>query len=298
MDINDTNLEMAFKGFQTRFNTAFEGAPNHRERIAVEIPSVARDETYGWLGNFPRIREWLGDRIINRLGSHGFTIKNKLFESTVAINRSDFEDDRFGMYGSFFDEMGRLTKQHPDELVFELLAIGFAENCYDGQPFFDADHPVKDVNGNEQSVSNMQAGAETPWFLMDSSRALKPLVWQTRTPYQFQRVEDDRDAHVFLRDEYLYGVRARANAGFGLWQLAFGSKAALDATNYAAARAAMMAFRGDNGRILGIMPDTLVVPPSLEQAGREIVASVNNAAGASNPWNGTAELVVAPYLAG
>ncbi|TNF65538.1 MAG: hypothetical protein EP307_00025 [Rhodobacteraceae bacterium] len=29
------------------------------------------------------------------------------------------------------------------------------------------------------------------------------------------------------------------NAGFGLWQLAFGSKAALNATNDAAARAAM-----------------------------------------------------------
>lgn len=160
---------------------------------------------------------------------------------------------------------------------------------------------MKDVNGIEQSVSNMQAGAGTPWFLIDGSRALKPMIWQTRVPYTFQRVQEDSDSHVFMHDEFLYGVRARAraraNAGFGLWQLAFASKAALDAANYAAARAAMMAFRGDNGRILGVMPDTLVVPPSLEEAGRKIVNSTVNDAGASNPWNGTAELVVAPYLA-
>jgi len=51
------------------------------------------------------------------------------------------------------------------------------------------------------------------------------------------------------------------NAGFGLWQLGFGSTDTLDTANYAAARAAVMNFRGENSRILGINPTTLVVPP-------------------------------------
>lgn len=297
MDITDANLDLAFKGFQTRYNSAFEGAAIYHERIAMEVPSTARDETYGWLGAFPQMREWLGERIVHRLDSHGFTIKNRKFESTVSIKRDDFEDDRYGLYGSMFDEMGRLARQHPDTLIYELLGQGFATECYDGQFFFDTDHPVKDADGNDQTVSNMQAGAGAAWYLIDSSRALKPMIWQVRSNYEFQRVTQDTDTQVFMTDDHLYGVRARVNAGFGLWQLALGSKATLDATNYAAARAAMMAFRSDNGRPLGIMPNLLLVPPSLEEAGLALVKTANNAAGAGNPWAGTADLVVCPYLA-
>lgn len=132
MDITDANLDMAFRGFQTRYNTALDVARTYRDRIAMEVPSVAKDETYGWLGSFPQLREWLGDRIVHRLDSHGFTIRNRRFESTVAVMRSDFEDDRFGLFGPMFDEMGRLARQHPDELIYDLLSRGFAESCYDG----------------------------------------------------------------------------------------------------------------------------------------------------------------------
>jgi phage major head subunit gpT-like protein len=41
---------------------------------------------------------------------------------------------------------------------------------------------------------------------------------------------------VFLNDEFIYGIRSRCNAGFGLWQLAFGSNAGLNATIYAPER--------------------------------------------------------------
>jgi len=111
---------------------------------------------------------------------------------------------------------------------------------------------------------------------------------------------------VFWRDEYIYGVRA--NAGFGLWQLAFGSKEALTADNYEAARQAMMALKGDGGRPLNILPDTLVVPPSLEGAALRLtnngsrIVTVNNGAGTvtpvavTNEWAGTAKPIITPWL--
>jgi phage major head subunit gpT-like protein len=91
-------------------------------------------------------------------------------------------------------------------------------------------------------------------------------------------------------------VDRRDNAGFGLWQFAHASKDTLDATNYGAARAAMMSFKDDEGRPLGIRPTLLVVPPTLESAAREILLNERTAAGATNPWCGTAELLVAPWL--
>ena len=76
----------------------------------------------------------------------------------------------------------------------------------------------------------------------------------------------------------------------------FVQQSPLDATNYAAARAAMMNFRSDTGRILGIKPNVLVVPPSLEAAALALVNTEYGSAGASNPWKGTADLIVTPFV--
>jgi phage major head subunit gpT-like protein len=235
---------------------------------------------------------------VNNLTAHSFTIVNRKFEATVAVARTAIADDRLGIFKPLFAEMGGDAKRHPDELIFALLAAGFEQSCFDGQSFFDADHPAELEPGTTPvSVSNVQAGSGTPWFLLDTSRSVRPLIWQTRENYEFQAITQSSDHHVFLNDEYIYGVRARVNAGFGLWQLAFGSKATLDATNYAAARASMMGFKSDGGRVLGVTPTTLVVPPALEGAARKLLNSEFGEGGATNEWKGTAELIVTPYLA-
>ncbi len=86
------------------------------------------------------------------------------------------------------------------------------------------------------------------------------------------------------------------NVGYGFWQLAYGSKQTLDATNYAAARAAMTGRRGDYDRPLGIMPNVLVVPASLEGAGRALIEADTLSTGGKNIWYRSAELLVVPWL--
>lgn len=296
MIINGTNLDLVFKGFKTVYTDAFLSAPVNWDKIAMTVNSTGRDETYGWLGQFPQLREWIGPRHVKNLEAHSFTIVNRDFESTVSIRRNDLADDRYGVYKPSFSEMGQLARRHPEEMVMGLLARGFSETGFDGQNFFDTDHPIKDADDNEVTVSNMQDGTEPPWFLLDTSRAVRPIIWQERENYDFQAMTDATNPHVFMNDEYIYGVKARVNAGFGLWQLAFGSKAALSGENYAAARAAMMGFKSDGGRILGVTPTTLVVPPQLEEKALEILNAERDASGATNVWQDTAKLIVSPYL--
>ena len=105
------------------------------------------------------------------------------------------------------------------------------------------------------------------------------------------------DEVVFNRKEYRYGIDGRSNVGYGFWQLAYASRQPLTAESYAAARAAMMSFRGDYGRPLGIVPDTLAVPPALEGAARKILVNDRNDAGATNEWAGTAKPLTVPFLA-
>ncbi len=299
MIVNEQVVELAFKGFKKLYTDAYSAAPVYYDKVAMTVPSSARNEAYGWLGQFPQLREWLdGEREVKNLTAHGFSIENRKFESTIGIRREDFADDRLGIFKPMVSEMGHRARQHPDELIFAMLADGFTTECYDGQYFFDADHPAKDASGNVNSVSNMADGTEQPWFLLDTTRPIKPIIWQEREKYEFTRVTQHNDNAVFMTDEYKMGIRARVNAGFGLWQFAFGSKQELTAENYAAARAAMMKLRGNEGRIMGVTPSTLVVGPDLEEAAAKIVNSEINDGGGSNPWKGTAKLIVTPYLGG
>jgi phage major head subunit gpT-like protein len=280
------------------FNSGFAGAPSYYRTASMVVPSTSRDETYAWLGQFPKVREWIGDRLIKNLSAHGYTIKNLSFEQTIEVDRDDIEDDHYGVFTPMMSEMGRAAAEKPDELIFSLLKNGFASNCYDSQYFFDTDHPVGDGNGGTTNVANTDGGSGTPWFLLDTSRALKPLIFQERRPLGVlvskDRPEDD---NVFNRKQFVYGSDGRCNAGYGLWQLAWGSKQTLNAANYAIARAAMMNLVGDEGRPLGIVPDTLIVPPSLEGAARGIVVNQLVNGGESNPWVGTAKPLVTTWVA-
>lgn len=187
--------------------------------------------------------------------------------------------------------MGHLARNHPEELIFGLLADGFSTSCYDGQNFFDTDHPQTDKSGAPVTVSNRQAGTGPSWYLMDTSRAVRPIVWQEREPYDFVSKTSPSDDNVFMNNEFLYGVGARVNAGFGLWQLAFGSNAELTPENYAAARAAMMDFRSDDGRVLGVNPTTLVVPPALESDALHVVNTELTTTGGSKPADPNTSLI-------
>ncbi len=296
MIINAANLALAFKGFQSVYTDAYLNAEVNWDKIAMTVTSEGESEEYGWLGAFPQLREWIGPREVKNLAAHGFAIQNKKFESTVAVPRDKIEDDKLGTFKPIFSEMGELARTHPEELVFALLASGFTAECFDGQPYFDADHPAKDKDGNATTFSNFQDGAGEPWFLLDTSRNIKPIIFQERKKYEFTALTESNNPHVFFEDEYLYGVRARVNAGFGLPQLAFGSKATLNRTNYASARALMMDFRSSEGRILGIKPKTLVVPPSLEDAALELLNTETLDGGGTNPYKGTADLIVTPWL--
>lgn len=299
MILNETALDLAFRGFKSIYTDAYNKAETHHGKIAMTVPSSAREEAYGWLGQFPQLREWVGgERIVKVIKAHGFSIQNRKFESTVGIKREDFADDRLGVFKPMFAEMGQLAAMHPDQLLFSLLKLGGAELCYDGQYFFDTDHPSVDADGNTISVSNTAGdnALANPWYLLDTSRAIRPLIWQEREKYDFQTINNIGDTRVFMTDEFLYGVRARVNAGYGLWQLAYRSVDPLDEGTYAAARTAMRQLRGDQGRVLDIKPNVLIVPTGLEAAARRLLMSERHDNGASNVWKDSADIIVTPHV--
>ena len=294
------NLNKLRVGYSAAMQRGLSGAPKPvSPRIATTVNSTQREQRYGWMGKLPKVREWIGPRIVQNISEGEYTIKEKKFELTIGVDKDDIETDNLGHYTMLFQSMGEATVLDPEQMIWDLLKAGFTTNCYDGQYFFDTDHPVMDADGVTQlSVANTDGGAGTPWFLLDTNRVIKPLIKQVRRDFGDIVARDKvTDDNVFDLNEFRYGVDARMNFGYGFWQMAWGSKQTLDAAHYSTARAAMQSFKGDNGRPLGINPNLLVVPPALEEAGRKILQSQLVNGGESNPWAGTAELLVVPWLA-
>lgn len=296
MIINQANLAALFVGFKALFNKGFLNSETYWEKIATMVPSTTSSEKYGWLGQWPGLRKWVGDRQIKNLKAHDYSIKNEPFESTVGVDRDHLDDDSFGIYSPMFEAMGQAAKTHPDELIFALLAAGFETLCYDGQYFFDTDHPVTNSNGTTASVSNMQAGAGAPWFLLDTRKPLKPLIFQKRKDYTFAAMTKEDNENVFMRKEYLYGIDARCNVGLGFWQQAFGSKATLDSTNFDAGYAAMQAFKSDEGRPLGVKASLLVVGPTNRANANAVIKAERLANGETNTNRNVVEVLEVPWL--
>lgn len=296
MKINSGNLKTLGVAFKTSFEKGLGQADPQHELIATVVNSTTGKEEYGWLGKMPGVREWIGDRVINNLSKSDYAIKNRDFELTIAVERNDIDDDNIGIYAPLFEEMGRSTTAFPSELTFGLLKAGGATLCYDGQYFFDTDHPVLDAAGNAQSVSNTQGGGGTPWYLADLSRSLKPIILQNRKPFTFVPMDHPDDPNVFHKKQFIYGVDGRMNVGFGFWQFAVHSGQALSTANYAAAFATLEGMKGDFGRPLGLKPTHLIVPPAHREAAQRILNNAFDAAGASNPWVGTAKMEVISWL--
>lgn len=297
MIINRQNLAMLHTGYKASFQNAFDGAPIDYNQLVMEVNSATAIEQYGWLGATTRFREWIGDRVIQNLALHDYAIKNLSFENTVGVPRESIEDDQYGTYNPLMAQLGQDAKEHPAELVYALLKNGFTGKSYDGQFFFDTDHPVIGANGQETSVSNFQGGSGRPWFLLDTTRVMRPLILQKRKNYQFVAKTDDKDDNVFSRKEFVWGVDARLNVGYGLWQLAYASRETLDGASFNEAFAEQSSLKGDNGRPLGVRPKLLVVGPQDREAALETVKAERNATGATNINRDVVDVLVTPWLA-
>lgn len=296
MKVDAQSLSNLGTGFKTSFQKGASSVTALYSSVATIIPSSTKSNTYGWLGDIPGMREWVGARVVHGLSTHSYTIDNNKYELTLGVDADDIADDNLGLYTPRFTAMGEAVASHPDELVFGMLKEGFSQTCYDGQNFFDDDHPIT-VDGEDAVYSNMQAGGNDAWYLLDTSRHLKPLIFQLRQTPEFKIKEDAATSdHVFNNDEYIYGAKGRYNGGYGFYQMAFASKAELSEANVKLARSTMTAQKNDEGRPLGIRPNLIVVGSSNEDKANDLINQERLANGSNNTLYKKFEVLVVPWL--
>lgn len=299
------NLKMLSNGFNTAFNKGFEAPQTQKDMVCMRVNSTHALENYGWMKEIPTMREWVGARTVNNLDGQKYQLTNKKWENTIGVPRTAIEDDTYGLYSTSFAQMGEDAALHPDDLVFEVLQNGFSDVCgkaFDGANFFSASH-ISYSKGSttekpkEIAYSNLQTGSSNPWFLLDLSRTyMRPFIFQMRSEVEFAQLTKPTDPDVFMHDEFKYGLRARYNAGYAWYQLAYGSKSPLTADSYAAARTAMMSQYRPNGRKAGVKPTHLFYGATNETAVLSLIEAALVSGGNSNIWAKTITPVLCPWL--
>lgn len=302
MIIKDSTLQALRTMVRAEFQQAFDAAAardDYKELVTI-ITSNTKSNSYAWLGNFPQMREWIGDRVISDMKESSYTIENKKYEATLGVDRTDIEDDNLGQYRVLAQTQGQETVDFFWRQIAKLIVGGFTSLCYDGQNFFDTDHPVyekPDGTGTNKSTSNvLGTGSGAPWFLLDLNRPLKPFIMQERMKPEYDEIKDVQNDTVFMKDKYLYGIRYRGNWGYGLWQQAVASKEELTAANFEKAYGMMESFKRDGGDPLGLKPTHLIVDVSNRAAAETILLKQNLAGGESNTNYNRVRLVVCRWL--
>lgn len=129
-------------------------------------------ETYKWLGNSPKYREWIGGRAAGKPKTESYSIRNKLWEQTLEFSIDDLRRDKTGQIQVRIGELAQAGAAFWEDMVTALITADGI--CYDGQNFFDTDHPVaestvasttakNEVTSSEVSVLNVTtAAAPTP----------------------------------------------------------------------------------------------------------------------------------------
>lgn len=322
-DINRKSLDDLFRGLQASFRGAFASTmPFAYERLCTVVKSTTASEEYTWLGESQEMREWIGPRMLHELASHRYNIRNRKFESSIKVRGDDIKDDTLGGYSTLAASMGEAVKLQPARLVADILSgtdtmSGAALpaqylKCYDGQNFFDTQHPTTNiVDGSVTLASNDRGGsARQPFYMLDLSRTLKPLILQNREDPEFSSLTDTSSDHVWKFDEFLYGCKRRNAVGFGLWQLAMRSRngapgdiVALGAEVEAMAFA-MKQIKNDQGRFMGINPRVIVTGPSNVNDFKRLLQTPEFNVGTATAPNaklinvnyGAFDLIEVPYL--
>lgn len=144
----------------TRFAKVFNQADAEvvYRRLVTELPVAGRrlEFPYGILTG--RMREWIGDRVVNQIETGYWSQTVRDYEYTLAIKRRDIDDDLIGLYKPIIDDIGGIAAREPDQLMADVLIAGesASQPCYDGKALFATDHPVNPAQPSGTTFSNLR----------------------------------------------------------------------------------------------------------------------------------------------
>lgn len=177
-------------------NLCFDGKPFISAQHKVMNPKTGKLENVSNLGN------------------------KKLSCDSLAAAAASYGAARIAMR-QFKDDEGRPLNINPNVLLVPVALGDVARQLMNSNKLgVDTENPYK---GTATVVEDARLTSDTAWFLLDTSQAVMPFIYQERKAPEFVQQTDPQADDVFSRKKYKFGAEARAAGGYGFWQTAFGS---------------------------------------------------------------------------
>jgi phage major head subunit gpT-like protein len=184
MLINSATIAALNQGVELRFQQALTAATPMYPMLVTEIPSTHKAEVHAFLDQIPGMKEWKDERVIENLVARDFTIVNRHFEDTIGIDRDAVEDDAIGLFLPKIDMLAQSAAMLPDDLTVDAIQGGHVSECYDGQYFFDTDHPVDIDDASKGTQSNSLSLALSAANYATARAAMASLLGRSGKPLQ------------------------------------------------------------------------------------------------------------------
>lgn len=202
MPLDTASAVAVSRGVTKKFRREAKSTSTFYQRIASIEPSNGADENYGMLGSMPVVREYVGERVIHQLRASEYVLKNKEWEVSLGIKKTDISDDRLSLYDSPLRMLAQRAVRHQDKLAFEALQNGESTACFDGQFFFDTDHSWGDsgAQSNDLTKTVSSTSAVTEAEFLDSYEAARSQMFS---------ITDDRGEPI--HDDVITGIDSGAS---------------------------------------------------------------------------------------
>lgn len=159
--ITGSALSAAYQNFNFLFQRGAKNTSVWHPRVAMQVPSSTEEEIYPWMQGLLNMRRWKGERKVQVLGANSYRLKNEPFEQTIGVDRTKIQNEKLGLFGSLFEQMGERRAKFPDIFVKEAIQNGHTEACWDGEPFFSNSHPIDPNRSSAGTFDNLHSLALT-----------------------------------------------------------------------------------------------------------------------------------------
>jgi len=145
-------------------------------RIATVVQGDSQYLDFSWLGNVPRMREWVGPRQLRSLSTSGnYRVYDKVFEASLSIPRRAIEDEQLSMIMPRVRDLANEAVRHREEWVVTTLAQGTSLPTFDGQPLLANRGGPNNINNNltssALSTASLQAAIAAMMQFVDDQGA-------------------------------------------------------------------------------------------------------------------------------
>ena len=130
--------------------------PADWQKFTYKETTKNASKKFAWLSKFPALKKWTGNRVHEKLTKHDYSVSVDVYTATADILRTELEDEGPNVYQNLPQSAKEVVDVQRNEALFGLLDK--PPTCYDGQDFFDTDHPLypnEDGTGTVKNQSNL-----------------------------------------------------------------------------------------------------------------------------------------------